>query len=694
MKVSDLINGETFVLTPDQTLKEAAELFLEKHIDGAPIVDPDGRLLGLVSKSNLYRAIVEEEDFNQPVTNYMHTDLITTGMDENMDNVKKLEVGRVPVVEDDKLVGMVTQSDLIAAYTRILDDLTQKLNTVIDSAYNAIVSIDQEGIITIFNSPAEKMFGIKKEAALGKPFREVVPHGDLLQILKRGDIQTGQRFSHNNRTFLSNRSPIMVDGKVTGAVAVVQEIAELQSVLDELEYIKQLKTETDAIIDSSFDGIYVTDGSGKTLMINEAYSRITGIKTSEVMGRTMHQLVEAGVFDRSATLMVMEHKKPITTTQEVKTGKTVLVTGNPIYDERGNLFRVVTNVRDITELNSLKQEVDEAQRWSRHYKEQLKKMKIQDCNKYVIKSKKSKELIDLVMRLGHVDSTVLVQGESGVGKEMVADILHKNSIRKDKPLIRINCGAIPDNLLESELFGYESGSFTGAKKGGKIGIFEMASGGSLFLDEIGELPLTLQVKLLRVIQEREITRIGGNHPVSVDVRLIAATNRDLWQMVVENRFRKDLFYRLNVVPVVVVPLRERKEEIPALANHFLAVFNQKYAFQKVFDESVMLSLMDYDWPGNVRELENVIERAIVTSSETVIREIKLPNDRSHKIQNELWMDLSEGMNLKEAMERVEKRFIQQYLQRCGSTRKTAAALGVSQPTIVRKAARYGICLKD
>jgi PAS domain S-box-containing protein/TyrR family helix-turn-helix protein len=429
-------------------------------------------------------------------------------------------------------------------------------------------------------------------------------------------------------------------------------------------------------------------------MINEAYSRITGIHSSEVMGRTMHELVKAGLYDRSVTSMVMEERKPITITQEVKTGKTVLVTGNPIFDEQGELFRVVTNVRDITELNNLKQEVEQAQRLSTHYKEQLHRIKMEGCDRYIIKSRKSKDMLDLVLRLSQVDSTVLIQGESGVGKEMVADILHTNSLRKNQPLIRINCGAIPETLLESELFGYEPGAFTGAQKGGKMGMFEIANRGTLLLDEIGDLPMPLQVKLLRVIQERELTRIGGSHPIKVDVRLIAATNRDLWQMVISNQFRKDLFYRLNVVPVMVAPLRERKEEIPDLVNHFVELFNKKYELCKSLDEKAMRSLLDYNWPGNVRELENVIERAMVTCSENIIPEIQLPNSGAYRILDESTNEFQGDMTLKEVIDGVEKRVLEDYLHRYGSTRKTANALGVSQPTIVRKAARYGICLKD
>jgi TyrR family helix-turn-helix protein len=370
---------------------------------------------------------------------------------------------------------------------------------------------------------------------------------------------------------------------------------------------------------------------------------------------------------------------------KVKTGKTVLVTGNPLFNEQGELVRVITNGRDITELNKLKQEIEQAQSLTLHYKEELKRAK--GSNEFVVQSTKMNDIMALVKHLGNVDSIVLIEGESGVGKEIIAREIYANSRRKEKPYIRVNCGALPDSLLESELFGYEAGAFTGASKEGKIGFFELATGGTLLLDEISEMPLQLQVKLLRVIQENEITRVGGTTPVKIDVRLIVSTNRELWDMVRENAFRKDLFYRLNVVPIRVPALRERREEIPALVAFFLDLFNHKYGYQKRVNPTVMDALIAYDWPGNVRELRNVVERTVVTSPEEIISEVRWDNN-SHQA-----CGAPEGpSNLKDQVEAYEKTLITNYLSKYTSTRKAAAALGVSQTTICRKAAQYGVAL--
>ena len=685
MIIRDIMTTRPITLQPQVLFGEATRILVENHIDGAPVVDKDGALIGLITKGHILKAIMEGNSQETSIDRVMERQVITVSPDDSLDELINVEVGRLPVVDNGRIVGMVTRSDLAKAYYSSARELERSLDTIIESVHNAMITIDESGQVQIFNTAAERLFGIKRDEIIGQPIIRFMPDSTLPDIVKTGKTEFSQKVTFQNRTLLSNRTPVIVNGKTIGAAAVIQDISELEQISQELKSTRELKEELDAIINSSFDGIYVTDGEGKTIRINEAYSRITGIKADEVVGKTMSELVEAGVYDQSATMLVMECREPVTISQELRTGKSILVTGNPIIDQNGQLRRVVTNVRDITELNCLRKELEHARGLRMHYEERLSRYQLLD--KYIIRSQKSRDLIDLVLRLGQVDSTVLIQGESGVGKEMVAEILHSNSLRKDKPLVRINCGAIPESLLESELFGYESGAFTGAKKGGKIGIFEVAQHGTLFLDEISELPLQLQVKLLRVIQEKELTRVGGTMPIKVDVRLIAATNQDLWELVNKNLFRKDLYFRLNVVPITVPPLRERKEEIPALAAQFARQFNQKYEFNKSLDPNVIEKLIAYDWPGNVRELENVIERTLVTHPGDVIEDVVLPNDRAETKSSQ---SAQSTQLLKEAVEALERQMISGALATYGSTRKAARVLGVSQPTIVRKAARYGL----
>ena len=478
-------------------------------------------------------------------------------------------------------------------------------------------------------------------------------------------------------------------------MAVLQDISELEAISSELKLTKLMSEELNAIIESSFDGIYVTDGQARTLRVNTAYERITGLTRDEVLGRTMMDLVQNGFYNESVTMRVLESGKPQSILQTIKTGKTVMVTGTPFFDKDGDILLVVTNVRDVTELNRLQQKLENMHKLQTEAKIELEQLRetVRGNVRISWRSKKMQELLQLALRLSQVNSTVLVEGESGVGKEVFAEMIHNNGPRQDNPFIKINCGAIPDQLLESELFGYASGAFTGARKQGKAGLFEVAHGGSIFLDEIGEMPPRLQVKLLRVLQEKTITRVGDTVPIKVDVRAIAATNRNLAAMVQVGQFRKDLFYRLNVVPVRIPPLRERKEDILVLAYSFLDACNKKYGFNKQIDREVLNVLMEYEWPGNVREVENVIEQMVVITQGEVLTLEDLPAPLKRNLTGTHVLPV-EDKPLKVVLEEVERRALEFACRKHKTTRRVADALGVNQSTVVRKMNRYGIRMTD
>ena len=448
-------------------------------------------------------------------------------------------------------------------------------------------------------------------------------------------------------------------------------------------------SELDTIIESSYDGIYVTDGKANTLRINKSYENITGLKREDMMNKSMYELEKEGYISKSSTLMVLKSKRSNTIEQEFSTGKKVLVSSNPIFDGRGNISLVVTNVRDITELYELEEELAKNMKLTEKYHSEIEAMRIQylDLTDMVAKDKTMINLLELAKRVANVDTTVLILGETGVGKEEIAKFIHKNSMRCDKNFIKINCGAIPQNLIESELFGYVKGAFTGANKEGKMGLFEVADGGTVFLDEIGELPLDIQVKLLNVLQEGEVERVGAIKPIKIDVRVLAATNRSLEAMTNEKTFRADLYYRLNVVPLTIPPLRERREDIVPLIQHFLSELNSKYNFEKTFTIEAVNTLYNYDWPGNVRELKNIVERVIVMSGSDKIFESDLPmkNSINYTEKNNTGVYIS---NLKEAVEKVEAALISQAFNSAGNVRDAAKILGIDASTFVRKRKRY------
>lgn len=455
--------------------------------------------------------------------------------------------------------------------------------------------------------------------------------------------------------------------------------------MDDEKRIRELTEQVELFqtaFESSYDGIHILDREGRTLYINKACERIEGI-TPEVAARTnIRQLVEQGFYSESVTLKVLETNGPVSLVQKVRNGNTVLATGTPIYKD-GKIDKVIVNSRDITELNILKQALSEREILAKKYQEEVRllRMATDQRSPFVVKSPKMRQIEHLGIMVAKVDSTVLIIGESGVGKGVMSRFIHNHSSRREGPFVKIDCSAIPENLFESEVFGYEKGAFTGAEKSGKPGLLELAGGGTVLLDEIGDMPLSLQPKLLRAIQDREFVRVGGKEVLPVDVRFIASTNRDLEQMVQEKSFREDLYYRLNVVPILIPPLRERKEDILPLIEDITKHINQRYGLSKNLSKGAIRVMLAYDWPGNVRELENIIERILVTEEDDLELVENLIGFRE---------PLQEGQSYKEQLEEFDKRLLLRTLREEGTVQQAAERLAVDATTLRRKLHRYGV----
>jgi len=471
---------------------------------------------------------------------------------------------------------------------------------------------------------------------------------------------------------------------------------------DILKPFESLCKEYELILNNVYDSILVTDGKGKVLWFNEP----TGQKDklpAKLLGKTVSAIENEGLFFPSVAHLVLDDMQTHTILQNSSNDKRRVVTGTPVFDECGNMFRIVTISRDLDKLITdvenfdFKQNVcnlqvrfeEISQKTERVFSELRQLRKGAYFNKKLVGcvSRKMKAVMEQVENISMVDTTVLLLGESGVGKDVLATTIHQQSERKDGPFIRINCGAIPENLLESELFGYEAGSFTGANNKRKLGLFEIANGGTMFLDEIAEMPLNLQVKLLNVLQEKSFMRVGGSDSIHVNVRIISATNRDIVAMVREGKFREDLFYRLNVVPIIVPPLRERKEDLPVLIFHFLDTFNKKYKRNRQLSDEVMEALLAYEWPGNIRELENLMERLVVIGNSYVIHLHELPQnifESKGKRFFDYFIDGDKIMPLAEAVQAFELKLINDAYKKYKSTAKVAEVLGVNRSTITRK----------
>lgn len=569
-------------------------------------------------------------------------------------------------------------------------DTVEKLHRLcIDASHNGIMVCDRDGLILIYNRAAKRIFNDGEIDPVGTNIQNIRPTAwaDMQSIVNTGLPQIGRKIILPEATIIANRTPLRDKGEIIGVISVFQDVSEHENIIAQLHTYQRLHQELEAIFESSYDGLYVTDGEANTLRVNKSYERITGLSRDSLLGKNMRSLVADRVFDHSVTLEVLQQKKSITLLQQIRGGKTVIVTGTPVFAEDGQISVVVTNVRDITELNELKQALDETRRKSNFYYQSLQEYhEVEHVLKdLVVKSAAMTRVVQKAIKVAKVEASVLLAGESGVGKSMLAKLIHRISPRKEQPFVKINCGAIPASLIESELFGYQRGAFTGALSTGKMGLIEAANRGTIFLDEIGELRLDMQVKLLEVIEERQFKKVGSTQITKVDVHIIAATNQNLTEMVRKGLFREDLYYRLNVVPITVPPLRQRREDIPALAESILEKLNRTLPVKKKIDPAVLELLRQYAFPGNVRELLNTIERMVVLSESDTLGPADLPSEIR------MSLEMAEGSrqtSLKETLESYEKKVLQRVLGQSENLNQAAAQLNIHPTTLWRKMVRY------
>lgn len=445
------------------------------------------------------------------------------------------------------------------------------------------------------------------------------------------------------------------------------------------------------ILDNSFDEIYVTNSEGIVVYVNKAVEKHCGVKAEDIIGKSSQEISARNLWGPRVSPIAIKRKRSFTLEQKTCTGKTLLTTANPIWDEDGNLELVIENSRDITETEGVKFELENSMRMLNHYKNEVEKLKKKELSHpgFICKSKKMTDLLELANRIAAVDSTVLLLGESGTGKGIIAKYIHSKSTRKKGPFIPINCASIPSELMESELFGYAKGAFTGANEKGKIGLIDLADKGTLFLDEIGELPMKMQAKLLQVLQDNKYFKVGGREVQTANCRIIAATNRNLKEMVEKETFREDLYYRLNIFEIEIPPLRERKEEITHFVNFFLDKFNNKYKVSHTISKSALDILAEYSWPGNVRELENTIERIVVVTPETIIEDHHLPKHFfEDTASGESSTTIIKHFSLDEAINETERNIITKAYQELGSSYEVARVLKTSQSKASRLIRKY------
>ena len=454
----------------------------------------------------------------------------------------------------------------------------------------------------------------------------------------------------------------------------------------------------ETIFNRSADGLMLCDGKGRILRMNRATERLNGVRAEEVLGREVRSLLAEGQINRSATLEVLETRRQVSLIQTTpRSGYTLLVTGTPVFDDQDTIAYVVVNERDISLIEDLRRELYQVRQESEKMREELAELALKELenNRIVAESPSMQLTLHLAMKLARIDaSNILIQGESGTGKGLLAKFIHKNGLRGKKPFIQINCAALPENLLEAELFGYARGAFTGARESGKAGLFELANGGTLFLDEIGELSAGVQAKLLKYLDDHEIMPLGGTRAKRIDCAVIAATNRDLNQRTKAKKFRLDLLHRLNTFTLSIPPLRERPEDILELVGACLLKYNRKYKRKTFIGHRGYEALKAYGFPGNVRELINTVKQAVVMCDKKFLDDYLIASLRSDPAGPGVAGVTREKTGLRARLDALECDVLRQAASQCANTRQAAAFLKVSQPTVVRKFKKHGIRISD
>jgi PAS domain S-box-containing protein len=563
---------------------------------------------------------------------------------------------------------------------------------LLNASGNAIFVVDPAGIVVISNLKVQKTLGLYPGSRLAQTLPTFWPQ--VAKVLKTQRQRRDMPVQANGMSFLARLAPMNYKEERLGVLCLLEDRTELEKTTRKMFSFQELSQELDAIISSSDDGLWISDGEGNILRINAASERINMLRAADIVGRNMHELVEEGFIDSSVTLKVIKSRKRENILQQTRSGRKLMVTGNPVFNPAGQLIRVVVNERDITEIDALRVELETQMAKNDQIQRRMQEMQIAELEsgKIIARSANIVQALRQARKVSQVNSTVLIMGESGTGKGVVANLIHTYSDRVQKPMVHVNCGAIPESLVESELFGYEKGAFTGAAQKGKPGYFELADGGVLFLDEVAELPIASQVKLLRFLEDGRVTRVGGTTPKALDVRIICATHRHLEHMVQEGQFRLDLFYRLNVIPITVPPLREREECLFSLIQHYLSHFSAKLkqAQPPRLSRRALDAMMAYHYPGNIRELMNICERLVVICESPRIDLEDLPTAVTAGAAAEIGCGIdmvNSGAALPRVMAEIERRIIRQALEKYGTQARAAEALGVNQSTIARKLKR-------
>lgn len=579
--------------------------------------------------------------------------------------------------------GVVDQDEV----DNIIQKNTLTSEKIFESIHNGLIVMDGAGRITIFNAAAEAMTGIDAAEAIGRLVDDLIPGFGAAEVIATGREKLGVKEAVGGNWVISDKSPVVVENCNVGAVAVLQDITQIEALSWELSSVKELEGKLISILEAVYDGICLVDKDHRITYANDAFTGILKKRVSELTEQSISILfpgekIPNGFFNGQSGTVITNAD-----------GREFMLDVRPIAVD-GAVSGNAIVARELTEITKLAAKVEELSAKTVMLEKELEKREDIGASfeKIFGKSGVLLEALSLASKASKTDATVLIRGESGTGKELVAKAIHNASTRKDAAFVSMNCAAIPADLLEAELFGYEKGAFTGAVRM-KPGKFELADGGTIFLDEIGDMDRAMQAKLLRVLQEQEVERVGGLAPIKINVRVIAATNAPLEKLMENNSFRKDLYYRLNVISVILPPLRQRKGDIPLLVEAFIDKICMRYQLPpRRITKPALQCLEDYVFPGNVRELENIIERGVTLSAGEWIGVDDLPSyvrAIGENIPGFSGVPDENGEKIPTFAE-MERDLIASALSKYKSFRKAGEALGLDHKTVSAKAKKYGL----
>ena len=694
MLLQESTNTRISYLNLGDNIAKAVSIFMDLKIAIIPVLDREGRLLSIFSRSSLYRAILDGATHKDVIDPYLIKEVISISDDipddQLADFVKASPVGAVPVVnKEGKVLGLLCKANMVMTLFRHSELLNVQLKAILDSMHNGVVAVDSEGMVTHVNIGASRILGLIADTSLGLPFNKLLPDLDLNPALINGEVKIGLKYKHRNITMVVNITPLNIGGNIAGGIVIFQDLTDLEHAARELETVKALNKTFDTVLNIIHDGIIVVDEKGKVTLLNHAFANFLDLHPREVIGKhitdvmktsRLHIVASTGISETSDVLSIKGKPLIVSRMPIIREGDVVGAVGKAVFPQLAEVQELAEKLRFLENKVTFFQE------------ELQKNQTMQDVLKGIVaESAEMKKLKEEITIVASSSSTVLITGESGTGKEGVAHAIHLCSDRCKGPFIKVNCAAIPENLMEAEMFGYVGGAFTGAARAGKPGRIEMADGGTLFLDEIGDMPLALQSKLLRVLQEREFERLGDTKSIKVNVRILAATNKNLQSAISEGEFREDLYYRLNVINLNLPPLRERAEDIEPLTHFFTSKFNHMLHSNVVgIADNAMKALLNYSWPGNIRELENVVERAVNYTRSGLIQLTHLPNHIAGNSTSNS-DEITGTIRHQDKIDRIERNMIVVALEKAGGNKsKAAKLLNLSRSRLYDKLNKYDL----